>query len=283
MDLKFKDFLAENLREVPRSQLPSRARIIDEIALIRISEEVEPWVNEIGRLTLQYYPRVRAVYRWIGVEGVERRPIIQHIAGESIRIVEHKEYGWRLRLDVERLMLCLGNSYERLRLARIISSDEIIIDMFAGVGQFTIPMAVTRKPRRIYAIEINPEAYKYLKDNIILNNVQDIVEPILGDCKLIVGERIREVADRIVMGYFGGTIEAVPQALKGLKLSGGIIHFHELARRGHEEEFVNTVYKEIQKLEYQPYVKNWRIVKSYSKTRNHVVIDIYCRHKFINT
>ncbi len=280
--MKFKEFLAENLPGVPRELLPSKARIIDKIALIRIPEELDSWVSEIGRLTLQYYPRVRAVYRWIGVEGIERRPIIQHIAGEHFRVVEHREYGWRLRLDIERLMLCLGNSYERLRLSRIVTSDEVVIDMFAGVGQFTIPMAVTRKPRKVYAIEINPEAFSYLKENIALNNVQDIVEPILGDCKIVVGGEIREVADRVVMGYFGGTIEAMPQALRGLKPNGGIIHFHELARRGKEEEFVSKVCKEVQMLGYEPTVRSWRIVKSYSKTRNHIVIDIYCRYKFNN-
>jgi len=277
--LKFKNFLAENLQDVPRSLLPSRARIIDRVALIRIPEELEKWVSDIGRLTLQYYPRVRAVYRWFGVEGVERRPVIQHIAGEHLRIVEHKEYGWKLRLDIERLMLCLGNSYERLRLARMISCDEVIIDMFAGVGQFTIPMAVIGRPRKIYAIEINSEAYNYLRDNVILNDVQDIVEPILGDCKRIVGGEIREIADRVVMGYFGGTLEAIPQALRGLKPSGGIIHFHELVRRGSELEFIKVVCDKVQELGYEPNIRNWRIVKSYSKTKNHVVIDIYSRLK----
>ena len=277
--MKFKDFLAENLQDAPRSLLPSRARIIDKVALIRIPEELEKWVGDIGRLTLQYYPRVRAVYRWIGVEGVERRPIVQHITGEHVRIVEHKEHGWKLRLDIERLMLCLGNSYERLRLARMISCDEVIIDMFAGVGQFTIPMAVIGRPRKIYAIEINSEAYNYLRDNVILNNVQDIVEPILGDCKKIVGGEIREIADRIVMGYFGGTLEAIPQALRGLKPSGGIIHFHELVRRGSELEFIKVVCDKVQELGYEPNIRNWRIVKSYSKTKNHVVIDIYSRLK----
>ncbi|MEM3398976.1 MAG: hypothetical protein QW724_05475 [Nitrososphaerota archaeon] len=277
MELRFKDFLAEKLPEAPRNKLPSRARVIDRIAIIRIPEELEQWVSEIGKLTLQFYPRVRGVYRWFGVQGIERKPIVHHIAGEYIRVVEHGEYGWRLRLDIERMMLCLGNSYERLRIAKMISRDEVVVDMFAGVGQFTIPIAVIGRPRKIYAIEINPEAYHYLKENIVLNNVQEIVEPILGDCKKIVGEEVRDIADRIVMGYFGGTLEAIPQALQGLKNSGGIIHFHELVRRGSEEEFVKIVCEKIREQGYESEIRNWRIVKSYSKTRNHLVIDIYSR------
>ncbi|MEN2975051.1 MAG: hypothetical protein ABDH32_05680 [Candidatus Caldarchaeales archaeon] len=277
--MRFKDFLAVKIPDAPRDLLPSRARIIDGVALVRISEKVEPWVKDIGRYTIEYYPRVRAVYRWVRVEGVERRPIIEHIAGERIRVVEHREYGWRLRLDIERLMLCLGNSYERLRIARLISGNEIIVDMFAGVGQFTIPMAVIGKPAKIYSVEINPEAYHYLKENIILNKVQHIVEPILGDCKKIVGEEIKDIADRVVMGYLGGTMEALPQALKTLKSSGGMIHFHELARRGREEELVDILKEKVEELGYTLHIKGWNIVKSYSRTRNHIVIDFFSKAK----
>lgn len=275
--MRFKDFLADNLPDAPRSKLPSRARIIDRVAIIRIPEELERWVNDIGRLTLHFYPRVRGVYRWLGVQGVERRPIIEHVVGERIRVIEHSEYGWRLRLDIERMMLCLGNSYERFRVAKMVSRDEVVIDMFAGVGQFTIPIAVIGRPRKIYAIEINPEAYHYLKENVVLNNVQEIVIPILGDCKKIVGEEIKNIADRIIMGYFNGTLEAIPQALRGLKTSGGIIHFHELVRRGSEEEFVKIVCEKIREQRYESEIRSWKIVKSYSKTRNHLVIDIYSR------
>lgn len=273
--MKFKEFLAERIPDAPRELLPSRARLIDRVALIRIPDELEPWMEEIGRLALQYYPRARAAYRWIAVEGVERRPIIQHLAGERVRVVEHREYGWRLRLDIERLMLCLGNSYERLRLTRIVSPNETVIDMFAGVGQFTIPVAVLSRPRRIYAIEINPEAYEFLVENIALNRVEDRVHAVLGDCREVVEERLRGVADRVIMGYLGGTVEALPQALRALKPEGGVIHFHELARRGREEEFVETVRRRAEELGYEARILGWRKVKSYSRTRNHVVVDLW--------
>ncbi|MEM4038906.1 MAG: class I SAM-dependent methyltransferase family protein, partial [Nitrososphaerota archaeon] len=173
----FKEFLSSNLPDVPRHLLPSRARIVDKVALIRIPEELDPWAEEIGKLTLEYYRRVRCVYRWYGVTGIERLPIIKHLAGERINIVEHREYGWVLKLDIEKLMICLGNSFERLRLARMVKKHEVVVDMFAGIGQFTIPIATISKPRKIYAIEINSEAYKYLEENIRLNRVEDIVEP----------------------------------------------------------------------------------------------------------
>ncbi|MEM1769044.1 MAG: class I SAM-dependent methyltransferase family protein [Nitrososphaerota archaeon] len=273
----FKEFLSSNIPDVPRHLLPSRARIVDKVALIRIPEELDPWAEEIGKLTLEYYRRVRCVYRWYGVTGIERLPIIKHLAGERINIVEHREYGWVLKLDIEKLMICLGNSFERLRLARMVKKHEVVVDMFAGIGQFTIPIATISKPRKIYAIEINSEAYKYLEENIRLNRVEDIVEPILGDCREIVGKEIKKIADRVIMGYFGGTIEAIPQALQAVKNEGGIIHFHELVRRGSEKEYIEEFKKKIEEQGFMIDVKNWRIVKSYSKTRNHIVIDFYTK------
>lgn len=275
-----REFLAERLGGVPRELLPSRARLIDGVALVRFPDGLETWEREIGELVLRFYGRrVRGVYRWIGVEGVERRPVLRHLAGERVRVVEHREYGWRLRFDLERLMLCLGNSYERLRVARLVKPGEVVLDMFAGVGQFTIPVAVLASPKKVYAVEINPEAYRYLVENIALNRVEGKVEAFLGDCRKVVEERFKGVADRVIMGYLGGTLGALPQALGALRSMGGVIHFHELARRGGEERFVEEVREGVEELGYEARVLGWRKVKSYSRTRNHVVIDLWAARR----
>jgi len=174
-----------------------------------------------------------------------------------------------------RLMFCLGNSFERLRLAGLVSDGEIVVDMFAGVGQFTIPITVLANPEKVYAIEINPEAYAYLAENIRLNGVEDRAQPILGDCRRVAEEKLRGIADRVIMGYFWGTIEALGPALGALKPEGGIIHFHDLARRGGEREFVENVLERARQMGYRVELLGWRRVKSYSRTRNHVVIDFF--------
>jgi len=272
--MKFKDFLAEKLPRRLYNLLPSRAKLIGGVALLRFPEELDEYEGKIGRLALEFY-KVRAVYRVYGVEGVERRPILKHLAGEEVEEIIHREYGCIFKLNLRRLMFCLGNSFERLRTAALVGRGEVVLDMFAGIGQFTIPIAVFSNPSRIYSIEINPEAYNYLQENVRLNGVEGIVEPIMGDCRRIVDERLRGTADRVVMGYFWETGEALPQALHALKPSGGVIHFHDLARRGREEEFIEKVLEKVREEGYLPRLLKWRKVKSYSKTRNHIVIDFY--------
>ena len=261
------------MMQVPKNVLPGKAKIIDRVALLRLEPEAEQYEEEIGRLTLEYYG-VRSVYRMYGVEGVERRPVLKHLAGERVREITHREYGYILRLDLERLMLSLGNSFERLRVAGLTGRNEVLVDMFAGVGQFTIPIAVLSSPRRIYSIEINPEAFRYLEENVRLNNVGDIVEPLLGDCRMVVEERLQGVADRVIMGYLMGTVKALPQALKALRKAGGVIHFHELVRRGWERRFAEELLGIIKLEGYEARLLGWRRVKSYSRTRNHIVLDI---------
>src|SRR3989344_2273513 len=65
-----------------------------------------------------------------------------------------------------------GNLFERQRIAKQVKPNEIIIDMFAGIGYFSLGL---KKAKKVYAIEKNPLAYKYLKENILLNKAKNIV------------------------------------------------------------------------------------------------------------
>lgn len=272
--MKLKNFLAENLPEISKSLLPSHAKLLGGVALLRLRPELEGYKHRIGELAKIFYG-VKAVYLVRGVEGVERKPVLELVAGKPVREIMHREYACVFKLDLLRLMFCLGNSFERLRLAGLVRSGEVVVDMFAGVGQFTIPMAVLSDPEKVYSIEINPEAHRYLLENLRLNEVEDRVQPILGDCREVVRERLSGVADRVVMGYFWETIKALPEALRALKPEGGVIHFHELARRGAEERLVKAVLNQARGLGYEVRLLSWRKVKSYSRTRNHVVVDFF--------
>lgn len=270
--LELRDFLETRVPAAPRDLLPARAKRIGGVALLRLRPELEELGKEIGEAVKEFY-RVNSVYLIRGIEGVERRPSLELLAGEPVTEVVHREYGCIYKLDLTRLMFCLGNSFERLRVAGLTSRGEVVVDMFAGVGQFTIPIALLGEPKKVYAIEINPIAHQYLLYNIKLNGVGNRAEAILGDCRKVVRERFEGVADRVIMGYLGGTIQMLPTALSALKPEGGVIHFHDLARRGGEENFVNEVLETATKYGFEVRLISWRKVKSYSKTKNHIVVD----------
>uniref|UniRef100_UPI00384AC462 methyltransferase n=2 Tax=Methanobacteriaceae TaxID=2159 RepID=UPI00384AC462 len=100
--------------------------------------------------------------------------------------------------------------------------NETVIDMFAGIGYFSIPIGVHSNAKQIYSIEINPNSFHYLKENIKLNKISNIT-PLLGDCINITPDY---KADRIIMGYVKTTHHYLKVAIDSLN-KGGVIHYHE--------------------------------------------------------
>lgn len=215
-------------------------------------------------------PYINRVVKLGQIHGQKREPDVEMIYGEGTETI-HKENYCKFKFDVSKIMWSKGNTGERLRMSKLPDKNEVIIDMFAGIGYFTIPMAVHSKPKKIYAIEINPTSYNYLCENIKLNKVENIVEPILGDCGT---QEYDHVADRIMMGYIGTTHHYLDSAMKYLK-QGGIVHYHEstpepiLFKRP-----VERVQEAAEKVDRSIEVLNKRTIKKYSPGVYHTVVDI---------
>lgn len=207
---------AEELKALPRGW-----QIIGEIALVHIPVVLQPKKAMVARGLLRLYPRCKTVLETRRISGEYRQPVVEKLAGGGTETL-HKENYVVYKLDVAKVMFSQGNFYERRRMGTV-GHGERVVDMFAGIGYFTLPMAVHAKPEKILAIELNPVSYGYLCENIRLNHVEDIVEPVLGDCreKAPVGR-----ADRVIMGYVGTTQEYLPWGIRALR-PGGVLHYHE--------------------------------------------------------
>ncbi|MCZ7384731.1 MAG: class I SAM-dependent methyltransferase family protein, partial [Candidatus Methanoperedens sp.] len=169
--------------DIPASEkklLPSGWQVLGNIVIVTLKVELEHRKAEIGEALLSLYLGCRTVLLDRGITGQMRQPIREIIAGENTETI-HRENGCLFKLDAMRIMFSQGNLAEKKRMSRL-GKGEVIVDMFAGIGYFSIPMAVHSKPGKIFAIEINPEAFGYLKENIRLNKVDGIIEPVAGDC-----------------------------------------------------------------------------------------------------
>ena len=139
--------------------------------------------------------------------------------------------------------------------------------MFAGIGYFSIFLAKYSKPKKIYAIDINPKAIEYLRKNVWLNKVENKIEVLEGDCKKF-SKILENTADRIVMGYLFKTEKFLPYALKIAK-NNAIIHFHRTVK----EEEINEIKEKIRK-KFNVKVLRTKKVKSYAPKIWHVVLDL---------
>jgi tRNA wybutosine-synthesizing protein 2 len=215
-------------------------------------------------------PGVNRIVKLGRISGLKREPDVEVIIGEGTETI-HRENKCSFKLDVSRIMWSKGNTTERKRMSTIAKQGETIVDMFAGIGYFSIPMAVHSKPAKIYSIELNPISYGYLCENVHLNKVEDVLEPILGNCREIAP---RGIADRVLMGYIGNTNEYLDVAMDVLK-EGGIIHYHESVPD--KLKFIRPVERinEAAMAADREMVEiiNKRIIKPYSPGVYHVVVD----------
>lgn len=215
-------------------------------------------------------PGVNRIVKLGRISGLKREPEVEVIVGDGTETI-HRENKCGFKLDVSKIMWSKGNTTERKRMSLLPEDGEIIVDMFAGIGYFSIPMAVHSNPEQIYSLEINPVSHGYLCENIKINKVEDVVKPTLGNCRDVAP---RDVADRVLMGYIGNTHEYLDVAMDVLK-TGGTLHYHESVPDN--IKFKRPVERIIEAAKIagrgNVEILNARIIKPYSPGVYHVVVD----------
>ncbi len=256
--------LEEDLLEL----LPRGWFILGDVILVKILPALERFKYQIGKALLSIYPRCSCVLRDFGIEGSFREPVREIIAGKRSETI-HRENGVLFKLDAKSIMFSQGNLRERMRMS-LLGHNETVVDMFAGIGYFAVPMAVHSRPRNVLAIEINPIAHRYLTENVRLNHVESIVMPILGDC---VNSTPQSVADRVVMGYVGTTNRYLEKGLQALR-PGGVLHYHQtIPSWQYPQAAIKEVSEASEKLGLKAEILGFTRVKKYSPGVVHAVID----------
>ena len=208
-----------------------------------------------------------------GVGGEFRQPEVRVLFGEGTRTV-HKENGLRYALDVAQVMMASGNQAERARAAAMDCRGETVVDLFAGIGYFTIPLAAKAKADRVYACEKNPASFAFLEENVKLNKVADRVTALEGDCRKVAPSG---VADRVFLGYIHGTEAFLPAAMRALKPEGGVLHYHEAYPQ--ETKFRDAYAAIMRKCgaEHEIKIIDAREVKSFAPGIDHVAVEAQVR------
>jgi tRNA (guanine37-N1)-methyltransferase len=216
-------------REVPSdllSSVPKAYDVIGDIAVLQIPLQREKYESAIGEVVLKSNPMVHTVLSKSGaIQGRYRLRKLKVLAGERKTKTIHREYGCSYHLDVARVFFSPRLSIEHHRVASLVGEDEVVVDLFAGVGPFSIQIAKTHPKATVYAVDANLYAFGYLKKNIIVNGLTGRVKPFLGDAKKVFKGK-SGFADRVIMNLPEKSFNYVDVACKIIKPSGGIIHFY---------------------------------------------------------
>ncbi len=211
--------------------LPRALDIIGDIAIIEIPPELKTHESLIGEAVLKTHKNVRTTLAKIGaVSGTYRLRNFKTIAGEHRTSTIHKEHGCQYHIDIAKAYFSPRLSHEHKRVASIIHKGETVVDLFSGVGPFSILIAKRNSDVKVYAVDINSEAVELLKRNIRLNRVATNVIPILGNARQAIENQLLGVANRLIMNLPEKSMEFVDVACKAIKPTGGIVHFYAFVR-----------------------------------------------------
>jgi len=274
-----REHLAERLEAWELEILPCSYDIIGDIAIIRIPNALKHRAKEIAEVIMQINSHVKTVLNQVSsVSGDFRLRRLEWVMGEKKTETIHKEHGCLFKVDLERCYFSPRLSFERARIAGQVKPSEIIVNMFAGVGCFSIIIAKKSKAKRVYSIDINPWAIKYAEENTELNRVEHIVKPVLGDAKNIIEEELEGAADRVLMPLPEKAYKYVDFAVEALKPSGGIIHYYDFTHANRNENPIAKVKKKIcgklrlLKIDFEVY--SGRIVRTVGPRWFQIVLDI---------
>ncbi len=194
-----KDYLEGKLNENELKLVRRSFDIIGDIAQIDIPDELKNKEKLIAKAIMELHKNIKVVVKKVGpTSGEERVRPVKVIAGEKRTETIHIENGVRLKVDLNKVYFSPRLGTEHLRVVEQIKNNEIVFDLFAGVGPYAIPAA--KRAKKVIAIDTNPYAIKYLKENAELNKVEDKIKAYVGDCRKIVKKyKWKQKADRVIM------------------------------------------------------------------------------------
>ncbi len=252
--------------------LPNGYQRLGSVLVVKLPEPLRSHFREIGAAYREELG-VAAVLRRRGpIAGDFRVPTTELVAGATTE-TETRENGIVYRFDAARIMFAAGNGNERIRLAREVAPGEIVADLFAGIGYFTLPIAVHSRAERIVACEANPTSFAYLERNLRRNHVAGRVEAVLGPNETAL---LAEGGfDRVVLGFLPSSLPWIARSARLVGSRGGWVHVHEVvdAREGPEGAEANAR-GAAERSGARVVASVARVVKTYGPGRVHTVADL---------
>jgi tRNA (guanine37-N1)-methyltransferase len=275
---KLKELLKNELTEEELEKAPNSFEVIGSkeksVAIVEIPEELESRKELIAKAIMQMHKNIKSVLKKSSPrKGEFRTREFELIAGNEDTEVLHKEYGYSLKVDPQIVYFSSKEAVERQRIASQVGKDEIVMLMFAGIG--AIAVAICKKQpfvKKIVAIEINPQAVEYVRENAAINRVADKILAIEGDVRKE-AQRFYNQCNRVIMPLPLSASEYLEEAIKCLR-EKRIIHFYTNIIKddfSSAEKLIEEVCKKMN--------KKWKIlnkhkVSEYSPQKWNVYIDI---------
>jgi len=274
--------------------IPSSYDIIGKIAILEFEKshnkdikEINKYKKLVANAVIEVNKNVQSVFeKKSEIQGTHRLRKLAHLAGENDSETSHRENNCIFRVDIKTTYFSPRMVYERRRVSESnIQENEVIIDMFAGVGPFSIQIARLNAVK-IYAFDVNPYAIKFLQVNVDINNLSGEIIPYnLNVYEILkpsnrIGKKLCYTADRIIMNLPEQSLKFIDVVCFLMKKSGGILHFYQISKKPNPiEKTIKDLKKELMEFNWViDKIINSKIVKSYSPKADLVVVDLKIKY-----
>jgi tRNA (guanine37-N1)-methyltransferase len=267
--------------------VPKSFDIIGNIAIVELDQfnfykNVEKIKKIIAKAIIRVNHNIETVYEKSSeIEGKFRLRSLNFIAGKKDPVTIHKENDCTFKLNVQETFFSPRLNYERQRVSTAdIKRGECIVDLFSGVGPFSIQIANINKVK-IFAFDVNPKAINFLRENITLNKLKGSIHPFNKNVKDLlassdsVGKSLKQTIDRIIMNLPNRSLEFVDVVAHLAKNEGTIIHNYQFCPKPQPiQKAIKNLKNSLTSFELRlEKIKQARVVKSYSPREDMVGID----------
>ncbi len=219
--LSFRDALKKKLTPNEQTQAIYSFDVLGDLALVEVPRALVKRRSLIGKTLLETNPRVKKVFEKVGEhEGKFRVEKLKWIAGEKNPETVYTEWGCLFHVNPHTVFFNPRLATERQRASSFVKKGQTVAVFFGGVGPYAIEIAKHAQPKKVFSLEWNPAAKKFLLENIARNKVSGVVEPLFGDVKKI---KPLPQCDHIIMPAPDNAVEFLPHAVKWLSKKGGLI------------------------------------------------------------
>ena len=274
-----KQVLGSTLTPEETAQVYSAFDQIGDIVIIKIPDELMPKKKLIANAILANVNTAKTVFAQVSpVRGDYRVRDLELIAGENRTITEYKEHACRFKVDVAKTYFSPRLSTERQRIAGMVGENETIVNMFAGVGTYSVVIAKANKTCRVYSIDSNSAASELDRINAKLNKVQDRVFSICGDAVEVIEASLAGQADRVLMPLPERAKEFVDSAVLALKEKGIVHYFAHIkadGKKASQEMGLKVTHETFAK--YDHHILGVRVVREVGPRMFQIVADVSVR------
>ena len=206
--------------------------------------------------------------------GEKRESTVELLRGEDDWVIR-RENGIDYGYNFTQCMFSAGNVNERRRMGEVGGVEETVVDLFSGIGYYTLPMLVNSQVNHVHCCEWNPNAIRALKWSLDRNNVANRCTIHEGDNRLT-APNLSGQADRVILGLLPTAEGGFELAINCLKKIGGCLHIHGIAPASDHDSWVDETITKLSNLNHDFSIsESSRVrIKSHAPHWDHLVLDV---------